>query len=43
MERRRVEDALRRAKGNRTEAAKLMGISRVTFWKRMQKYGVEER
>jgi transcriptional regulator of acetoin/glycerol metabolism len=43
MERRRLEDALRRSGGNRTEAAKLLGISRVTLWKRLQKYGVEER
>jgi len=42
MERRRLEDALRRSGGNRTEAARLLGISRVTLWKRMQKYGVDE-
>jgi PAS domain S-box-containing protein len=42
MERRRLEDALRRSGGNRTEAARLLGISRVTLWKRLQKYGVEE-
>jgi PAS domain S-box-containing protein len=43
LERRRLEDALRRADGNRTKAAKLLGVSRVTLWKRMQKYGIAVR
>jgi transcriptional regulator with PAS, ATPase and Fis domain len=33
-------EALKRAKGNQSEAARLLGISRVTVWKRMKKYGV---
>ena len=40
VERKRLEDALRRSDGNRTKAAKLLGVSRVTLWKRMQKYGI---
>jgi DNA-binding NtrC family response regulator len=43
LERRRLEDALRRSGNSRTEAAKLLGISRVTLWKRMQKYGIGAR
>jgi len=34
-------DALRQAGGNQSEAARLMGVSRVTIWKRMKKYGVD--
>jgi len=33
-------DALRRADGNQTEAARLMGVSRVTVWKWIKKYGL---
>jgi PAS domain S-box-containing protein len=42
LERRRLEDALRRAGGSRTEAARLLGVSRVTLWKRIQKYRLKE-
>ncbi len=31
---------LNQAGGNRSEAAGLLGVSRVTLWKRMQKYGI---
>jgi len=31
-----LDEALRRANGNRTEAAKLMGISRRTFYRRLE-------
>ncbi|MBA3542769.1 MAG: sigma-54-dependent Fis family transcriptional regulator [Deltaproteobacteria bacterium] len=34
-----IDDALRRSGGNRTEAARLLGISRVTLWKRMRRLG----
>jgi two-component system, NtrC family, response regulator HydG len=33
--------ALRKARGNRTEAARLMGVSRVTVWKQMKKFGID--
>ena len=33
--------ALRQANGNQSEAAKLMGVSRVTIWKRIKKYGID--
>lgn len=32
--------ALKRAHGNRTDAARLLGVSRVTLWKRMRKHGL---
>ncbi len=34
-------DALRRAHGNRTEAARLLGVSRVTVWKQIKRYGID--
>ena len=34
-------EALKRAKGNQTEAGRLLGISRVTVWKRMKKHGIK--
>jgi len=33
--------ALRKAGGNRTEAAKILGFSRVTVWKQIKKYGID--
>jgi sigma-54 dependent transcriptional regulator, acetoin dehydrogenase operon transcriptional activator AcoR len=40
IERRRVENAPRQSAGNRTEAAKVLGISRVSLWKKMKRYGI---
>ncbi|MEW5847886.1 MAG: sigma 54-interacting transcriptional regulator [Myxococcota bacterium] len=39
-ERTRILDALQRAGGNRSAAARLLGTSRVTLWKKMRKLGV---
>jgi transcriptional regulator of acetoin/glycerol metabolism len=36
-------EALRRSNGNQTQAARLLGINRVTVWNRMRKYGVDLR
>jgi len=33
-------DALHRADGNQTRAARILGVSRVTVWKRMKKHGI---
>jgi PAS domain S-box-containing protein len=33
--------ALRRTGGNQSEAARILGVSRVTVWKRMKKYGIQ--
>ncbi len=35
-----IESALRKACGNRTEAARLLGISRSTLWYRMKSLGI---
>ena len=34
-------EVLRRTGGNQSEAARIMGVSRVTIWKRMKKYGID--
>jgi len=39
--RRELIEALRQAKGNQTEAARLLGVSRVTIWKRIKRFGLE--
>ncbi len=39
-EKNRIQRALKATGGNRTKAAELIGISRVTLWKRMKKYGL---
>ncbi|MDD2903253.1 MAG: sigma 54-interacting transcriptional regulator [Syntrophales bacterium] len=36
-------DALRQARGNQSQAAALLGVSRVTVWHRMKKYGIDVR
>jgi two-component system, NtrC family, response regulator HydG len=36
----RLLSALRQARGSRSEAARILGVSRVTVWKRMKKYGL---
>ncbi|RME47554.1 MAG: PAS domain S-box protein [Deltaproteobacteria bacterium] len=39
-ERERIEAALAKTGGNRTQAAELLGYSRVTLWKKMKKFGL---
>lgn len=34
-------DALARAKGNQSAAAEILGVSRVTVWNRMKRYGIK--
>ena len=34
-------DALKKTDGNQTQAARLLGINRVTVWNRMKKYGID--
>jgi transcriptional regulator with PAS, ATPase and Fis domain len=40
QERRKILDALRKSGGSRERAAKALGISRVTLWKRMRRMGI---
>ncbi len=35
-----LTEALRLSKGNKTEAAKILGVHRMTVWNRMKKYGI---
>ena len=34
-------NALRQTKGNQSQAARILGINRVTVWNRMKKYGID--
>ncbi len=40
-EKEKLIDALQQADGNQTKAAKIIGVSRVTVWKRIKKYGIQ--
>lgn len=40
-EREKLIQVLRQAGGNRSEAARMLDVSRVTIWKRMKKYGID--
>jgi two-component system, NtrC family, response regulator HydG len=39
-ERKRLLEALQEAGGNQTEAARILGVNRVTVWKRIKKFGI---
>ena len=39
-EKERLLEALKQANGNQTRAASLLGVSRITVWKRMRKYNI---
>jgi len=36
-------EALRKSNGNQSEAARILGVNRVTVWNRMRKYGIDLR
>ena len=40
VKRNELIEALTKAEGNQSEAARLLGISRVTVWNRIKKYGI---
>jgi PAS domain S-box-containing protein len=40
-DRTRLINTLRRVNGNQSEAARILGVSRVTIWKRIKKYGIK--
>ncbi len=41
QKRNQLISALQQTRGNRTEAARLLGVSRVTVWNRMKRFGIE--
>jgi len=41
IEKRELVDALERSGGNKSRAAQLLGVSRVTVWNRMKRFGIE--
>ena len=41
QEREQLIDVLRQAGGNQSKAARILGVSRVTVWKRMKKWGID--
>ncbi len=41
-EERQILDALREARGNRQEAAALLGYSRITLWRKLKAMGLDE-
>jgi transcriptional regulator with PAS, ATPase and Fis domain len=41
-EKRLIEEALKRARNNKSKAARLLGLSRTQLYARLQKYGLEE-
>jgi len=42
QEKRYIKWVLDKCRGNRTKAAKIMGIDRVSLWRRLKRYGMEE-
>lgn len=40
-EKEKLLDALRQADGNQSRAAKILGVSRITVWKRIKKHGIK--
>jgi DNA-binding NtrC family response regulator len=42
QERRYIKWVLDKCKGNKTKAAKIMGIDRVSVWRKLKRYGMEE-
>ncbi|MBW2593575.1 MAG: sigma 54-interacting transcriptional regulator [Deltaproteobacteria bacterium] len=40
-EREKLINALQQADGNQTRAAKILGVSRITVWKRIKKHGIQ--
>ncbi|MCF8034714.1 MAG: sigma 54-interacting transcriptional regulator [Desulfarculaceae bacterium] len=43
LERQRLVEVLRQCGGNQSQAARVLGVSRVTVWKRMKDYGINLR
>jgi two-component system response regulator HydG len=43
IKKRKLMDALRRSGGNQSEAARILGVSRVTVWKQIREFGIAFR
>jgi transcriptional regulator of acetoin/glycerol metabolism len=43
LKKRQLIQALEQAKGNQSQAGRILGISRVTVWNRMLRYGLATR
>lgn len=43
IEKRELLEALKRTDGNQSKAAKIIGVSRVTVWNRMKRYGIDAK
>jgi transcriptional regulator with GAF, ATPase, and Fis domain len=41
IKRQRLDDALKTARGNQSEAARLLGISRTSVWQQMKRFGID--
>lgn len=41
IQKRRLIDALEQTGGNQSKAARILGVSRITVWNRMKKYGIK--
>jgi two-component system response regulator HydG len=41
IQKNRLIDALKQTSGNQTRAARILGVSRITVWNRMKKYGIK--
>jgi PAS domain S-box-containing protein len=41
LEKKALIEALRQSSGNQSQAARILGINRVTVWNRMKKYGID--
>lgn len=42
QERRYIKWILKKCEGNKTKAAKMMGIDRVSLWRKLKRYGIED-
>jgi transcriptional regulator of acetoin/glycerol metabolism len=42
-ERRRLLDTLQKTGGKRSEAARTLGFGRVTLWKKMRRFGIDDK
>ena len=41
QEKRYIQWVLDKSEGNKTKAAKIMGIDRVSLWRKLKRYGIE--